>query len=62
MYKVNVNCSNCGFSGEASFRKGNPISSEECPVCGCVRLSLPPKPKRIACEGDLDRIAIENGM
>ena len=37
-YSVRVHCTNCGYKGKVSFRKGCQVNIQECPNCDCVTL------------------------
>jgi hypothetical protein len=37
-YDANAECCNCGFTGEIYVGRGNKISQEHCPLCGCQDL------------------------
>lgn len=39
-YEEQIKCSNCSFAGSIMIEKGILISQEECPKCGCKKLSL----------------------
>ena len=38
-YNIQITCGNCNHSGTIRILKGNLISSEKCPICGCKELS-----------------------
>lgn len=42
-YTLSVYCTNCDFSGNRSFLKGNTVSQATCAKCGCATLQLQPK-------------------
>ena len=37
-YEVSVACSNCGYTGNISIKKGTPITEEKCLHCKCKTL------------------------
>lgn len=39
-YEVDIDCSNCGFSGEISILKGRTVYEKLCPKCGCYTIKL----------------------
>jgi len=38
-YSVKVQCSNCGYSGHVTLKRGIPVGMATCPTCGCSTLS-----------------------
>jgi|GEM_PF-2539605 len=42
-YKVKIGCKNCGLKKEIEIEKGKEVSDQECPECGCRKLSRMPK-------------------
>lgn len=43
-YKVRVGCVNCGEFNTIEVRKGDRVTEELCPNCGCEALLLANKP------------------
>ena len=44
-FKVNVQCSNCGYDGRIKIPVGKVVELTPCPVCGCTKLGLSYSPR-----------------
>lgn len=46
-YKLELNCKNCGYSGEVEITKGTLVSEANCPNCGNQSLNKVSPPMRL---------------